>query len=130
MMPALERSRARKAAHEAAAPAAGEDHAAGLMLDERGMVCAWDRACEMLFGHRPSEIVSLHVSKLLPQLADVELLKDGQPNSRLRYLCRIGVRFHALSRSGEQFPCDLFLNSRANPGLPALHLIVRRAERE
>lgn len=105
-----------------------DDHAAGLMLDERGIVCDWDSACEMLFGHRRSEMVSRHVSMLLPQLADTELLKDGRPNSKLRFLCRIGVRFQALSRSGERFPCDLFLNSLGNPGSPPLRLIVRRAE--
>lgn len=98
------------------------------MLDEHGIVCDCDGASEMLFGHHRSEMISQHVSMLLPQLAGVELLKDGQPNAKLRFHCRIGVFFEALRRSGERFSCDLFLNSLGNPGSPPLRLIVRRAE--
>lgn len=104
------------------------DYAAGLLLDEHGIVRDCDSASEMLFGHRRSDMVARHVSMLLPQLAGIELLKDGQPNSKLRFHCRIGVRYQVLKRNGESFPCELFLNRLDNPGSPPLRLIVRRAE--
>jgi hypothetical protein len=130
MVPELERPPARNPAPGTEAPGTSVDQVVGLKLDGHGMVCDWDSACETLFGHRRSEIVSRHVSTLLPQLADVQLIEGGEPNSRLRYLCRIGVRFQALSRSGERFPCDLFLNTLGSPGGSHLRLIVCAAPDE
>ena len=112
---------------QSAAHARLQHNLAALMLNESGLVCAWDSACKMLFGHQESEIVSRHVSVLLPQLANVELLKGGEPNPELRYRCRIGVRFQALARNGEKFHCDLFLNKLRNFGVPPLRMIVCRA---
>ena len=104
------------------------DQMAGLVLDERGIVCDCDNGCETLFGHSRDEMVSRHVAMLLPQLADIDLLTDGQPNSKLRFLSRIGVRFHALNRSGERFLCNLFLNNLGNQESRRLRMIVRRGE--
>ena len=116
------------ATHVAAQCEAAADHVAGLLLDEHGIVRDCDSASEILFGHRRSEMVAQHVSMLLPQLADIELLSDGQPNSKLRYHCHIGVRYQMRKRSGESIPCELFLNRLHNPGSPPLRLIVRCAE--
>ncbi len=112
------------------APAPSKDHLdlATILLDEHGFICDSDRVCEALFGYGCTEMVSRHVSVVLPQLTNVQLLYDGAPNPKLRYLCRIGVQFQGLGRDGERFSCDLFLNRLHSRGLPPLRLLVRRAK--
>lgn len=102
----------------------GED-AAVLTVDERGMLCDCNHAGEVLFKYRRRELVWKHFSMLLPQLADVDLMPNGQPNPRLRFLCRIGCQLQAVNRDGERFDCDLFLNAIDGTGHGRLRLIVR-----
>lgn len=99
-----------------------------LMIDERGMICDCNRAIENLFGYRRSEVVWRHISMLLPQMEDVDLMPQGKVNPRLQFLCRIGKPFAALDRSGERFDSNLFFNDLGNPGSPRLRVIVRAAD--
>jgi len=99
-----------------------------LTLDDRGMICDCDRASETLFRYRRSELVWKHVSVLLPQLAGLELMPNGQPNPRLRFLCRIGRHFQVVTQDGEHFASELLLNVLDNMGRNRLLLIVRPAE--
>jgi hypothetical protein len=108
------------------AAGAGEDIAA-LTLDERGMIRDCSRGAEVLFRCRRSELVWRHVSMLLPQLAELELMPNGQPNPRLRFLCRIGRQLQAVTHDGECFACDLFLNVLDGTRHGRLLLIVRPA---
>ena len=85
---------------------------ATITLDERGMICDCSRASESLFKYRRSELVWRHVSMLLPGLETWELIQNGQPNSRLRFLCRTGLPFQAVPRTGERFHSNLFFNLR------------------
>jgi hypothetical protein len=108
------------------AAGAGEDIAA-LTIDDRGMIRDCNRAAEVLFRCRRSDLVWRHVSVLLPQLAELELMPNGQPNPRLRFLCRIGRRIQAVTHDGERFASDLFLNVLDGTGHGRLLLIVRPA---
>ncbi len=108
--------------------AGAEEDVAALALDDCGMVCDCNRAGEALFKYRRSELVWRHVSILLPQLAEMELMKNGQPNQHLRYLCRIGRHFQAVTQDGERFVSELFLNLLDNMEHGRLSLIVRPAE--
>lgn len=99
-----------------------------LTVDERGMICDCNRAIESLFGYRRSEVVWRHISMLLPQMEDVDLMPKGKVNPRLQFLCRIGKPFAALDRSGERFDSNLFFNDLGNPGSPRLRVIVRAAD--
>ncbi|MFA7269154.1 MAG: PAS domain-containing protein [Sterolibacterium sp.] len=103
-----------------------EDETAALLLDKRGMIRGCNNATEELFGYRRSEVFWQHVSMLLPQLADIELIQDGRINPRLRFLSRIGGYFQALTRRGEYFASDLFLLDLSNPDSSDLRVIVRR----
>jgi hypothetical protein len=107
-------------------PEAGEGVAA-LRLNDRGLVCDCNSAAEALFKYRRGELAWRHVSMLLPQLAEMELMQNGLPNSRLRFLCRIGRRFQAVAQDGERFASELFLNFFDNIGHGRLSLIVRPA---
>jgi PAS domain S-box-containing protein len=100
------------------------DEASVLMLDEHGMICDCNSSCEALFGYDRGELLGEHVSLLLPQLDARELMRDGQPNPRLRFLCRVSHSFQAVSSDAEKFPCDLFLNVINWEGRDCLSLIV------
>jgi hypothetical protein len=104
------------------------DDIAALTLDERGMIRDCSRGAELLFRCRRSELVWRHVSVVLPQLAELELMPHGQPNPRLRFLCRIGRQIEAVTHDGERFASDLFFNVLDSTGQDRLRLIVRPAE--
>lgn len=106
-------------------PPVVEDGVATLLLDQRGMIRGCNGASENLFGYRRSEVVWQHVSMLLPQLADTDLVCDGQLNPRLLFLCRIGGYFKAQKHNGQSFASDLFLLDLSNSDSSDLRLIVR-----
>lgn len=104
------------------------DEIAALTLDNRAMICDCNRASEALFHYCRSELVNQHVSVLLPQLADPELIPDGQPSSRLRFLCHAGHQFHAVTQGGRRFASALFFNCLNGPGYGRVSLMVRPAD--
>ena len=87
-------------------PANRHDPAA-LVLDERGMIRDCSKACEKLFGYRRSELAWQHVSKLFPQLSDVQLVQDGKFNPQLDFLCHFGLRFKTINHLGDSFDSEL-----------------------
>jgi len=107
------------------AAGAGEGTAA-LTLDGRGMICDCDRAGEMLFGYRRSDVVWHHVSMLLPQLTESGLMLNGQVEPHLRFLSRIGRPFVAVTRNGANFACELFFNILDGTSHGRVSLIVRQ----
>ncbi len=104
--------------------AAGDDVAV-LTLDDRGMVCDCNGASEALFGYRRSELVWRHISMLLPQFEEIDLMQNGQPNPHLFFLCHVGFRFRAVTQDGSDFTSEIFLNCLDNAGHGRLSLIVR-----
>lgn len=102
---------------------------ATLIVDEFGVIRGCNRTGEAAFGYRSGEIISQHVSMLLPQLQNLELMQDGRPNSRLRFLCRTGHQFRALTSIGGHFSCKLFFNLLDNTNSTRISLIVRPIEK-
>lgn len=78
-----------------------------LTLDESGMICDCSKAGEQLFGYGRKDMVWQHVSKFLPELSDIELVKDGQFNPQLGFLCHCGHHFRATNRVGNVFLSEL-----------------------
>lgn len=109
-------------------PAGVREDMAAMTLDERGMIRDCNRASENLFNYCRSEMVWRHVSMLLPQLAELELMQNGQPNPRLRFLCHTGRHFQAVTQSGGRFASKLFFNLLNGGPQGGLSLIVRPAE--
>ena len=108
-------------------PSKDENSVLTLWLDNQGIVRDVDGPCETLFDYRRGELVARHVSMLVPELAELDLAPDGEPNATLRFHSRIGVRFQARKRCGERFLCDLFLNRSYSTESPRLRLLLRRA---
>lgn len=80
---------------------------AALVLDERGMIRDCSHAGEQLFGYRRSELAWQHISKLIPQLFDTQLVQSGQLNPHLEFLCHCGLPFQAQNQQGMTFDSEL-----------------------
>lgn len=118
------RAPAKARGHHLARAGSAEDIAV-LTLDEHGTILDCSRAAEWLFRYRRSELVWQHVSMLLPQLARVALMQDGQPNPDLRFRCRIGHLFRTVAQGGETFSSELYFTALSSDGHRRLLLIVR-----
>ncbi len=103
---------------------AGWREPVALILDECGMIRDCSDAGEELFGYKLRELISLPVSKLLPQLSEMELIQDGQFNPRFAYLCRCGHLFRAQNQHGRTFLSELGLVSLNQAGKRILKLFV------
>lgn len=77
-------------------------------LDERGMICDCSKASEKLFGYSRKDLVWQHVSKLLPELSEMTLVKNGQFNHQLCFLSRCGRRYQGINRLGYVFLNNLY----------------------
>jgi len=96
-----------------------------LTLDERGMIRDCCNSCEALFGYSRRELVWQHISKLLPQLSGIKLVKDGQINPRLGFVCRCGHLFRAQSRDDGFFYSELSFVNLEHAGMRILRVFVR-----
>lgn len=101
---------------------------AAITVNRNGTICNCNKAAETLFGFRHEELVTQHISLLLPQLSDVEWIQDGRPNPHLSFLSRIGRRYKAMKRDGNQFASRLFVVDLGNSEQCGLQLIIRHAE--
>lgn len=81
-----------------------------LRLDDQGVIRDCSQACEPVFGYSPGELAGRHISILIPQLQDVELVEEGRINARLAHLCHCAISFQARRRDGHHFAGELFIN--------------------
>ena len=107
------------------APAVDPIELAMLALDDRGMIKHCSRTCEQVFGYGQDELTGRHVSTLLPQLKDTELVLEDRVNSRLAFLCHCAIPFQARRRDGNSFTSEIFINRL---GSQSLVVLVRNLE--
>lgn len=91
-------------------PEARSTDLAAFTLDDLGVIRDCSRACEPVFGYMQEALVGRHISMLLPQLADTDLVQEGRINSRLAFLCHCAFAFQARHRDGQSFAGELFIN--------------------
>jgi len=96
-----------------------------LTMDERGKICDCSRAGETLFGYSLKDLVWQPVSKLLPELLEIQLVKNGQLNSQLDFLSRCGQPFMAINRLGNIFLNNLHFVLLNYSGKYAIRVIVK-----
>ena len=106
-------------------PAVDPIELAMLALDDRGVIMECGQACERVFGYGQDELAGRHVSTLLPQLQNTELVQEDRINSRLAFLCRCAMPFQARHRDGQCFASELFINRL---GSQKVVVLVRRFE--
>ena len=98
-----------------------------LHVDEHCVIRECNSTSERLFKFPRNELVGRSIYSLLPELQETDLVRDGRPNPRLHFLCRIGRHFQAMTGTGERFASELFLNFLDNSGHHMLSIIVRPA---
>ena len=81
-----------------------------IALNDMGVIQHCSQTCEQVFGYRQDELAGRHVSTLLPELADTELVLEDRINSRLAFLCHCAIPFQARRREGHFFTSELFIN--------------------
>jgi hypothetical protein len=101
-----------------------EDDRAVLTLDVNGLIRNCNKAAAKLMKCPTSQLVWQHVSNLLPQLADTELMQNGHINPRLRFLSRVGHRFQLAMPGGGLASGRIFFNDLENAGRHNLRLII------
>ena len=68
------------------APSSTFDKKIELTLNEQGMICGCNIPTGDLFGYGRGSSAWGHISELMPELAAIKLMRDGQINPRLRFL--------------------------------------------
>jgi PAS domain-containing protein len=106
---------------------ASEDFAR-LTLDSRGMIYDCNATAESLFKAHRSSVILQHVSLLIPELAELELMPNCEVNPQLRFLSRIGCSFQAVNQHGERFPVTLIVRLHESAGYGKLSLLLRPFE--
>ncbi len=81
-----------------------------IALDDLGIIQNCNPICEEMFGYRQEELAGRHVSALLPQLQDTELVQGERVNSHVAFLCHSGIPFQARRHDGRHFTIELFIN--------------------
>lgn len=94
------------------------------------MICDCNKPGEQLFGYMRSELIWQHVSLLLPQFAGVALVRGGQVDPHLDFLCHCGHLFRVQKREGEVFSGELNVVHLEHEGRRVLRVMVRPVENE
>jgi PAS domain-containing protein len=96
-----------------------------LTLNAQGVIVDCSDRGESFFGYARTELARLHISSILPQLAGLDLLQNGEPNPYFAFLCHIGHAFEVKPREGAAFLCSWSLVCFRNAGQTILRLIAQ-----
>lgn len=105
--------------------ASGEEQTAVLMICDNGIIFDCNSAAGDLLDCAPSRLVWQHISTILPQLADMALMRGASINPNLRFLSRLGYAFETVGMSGAHFASTVFFNEIENLGSHFLRIILR-----
>lgn len=101
-----------------------EDERAVLTVDINGLIRSCNKAAAKLMECPTSLLVWQHVSNILPQLGDIQLMQGGHVNPRLRFLSRVGHRFELAMPGGRYMSSRIFFNDLENSGRHNVRLII------
>ncbi len=82
---------------------------AAVLMDEVGIIQNCCTSFEALFGYPQSELISLHISMIFPEFAQITLINKGTINKRLHYLSHCGHVFTGWDKQGKTKPTKLNL---------------------
>jgi PAS domain-containing protein len=94
------------------------------ILDDDCVIQHCNRKGSELFGFNPKSLISHHVAKVFPHLADMPLICNEQINPRLRFLSRAGHYFEAVGNDGVHFKCGLIFNLKKYQDRDYVQLII------
>jgi PAS domain S-box-containing protein len=96
-----------------------------LSLDDRGIIRECNKSVEKLSGYQRNELVWQHISCLIPQFAEIDLVLQDEVNPLLTYICHCDHVFEAIDKHGEIITCNLNLFTIRQDGTTTLRLILR-----
>ncbi len=96
-----------------------------LMLNETGLILNCNSVAGNILGCMTSQLLWQPITGILPKLTGTILMENGEINTRLRFLSRIGHLFEVISPNGESFPSRLFFNAVDNLGRQTLCVLIR-----
>lgn len=99
-------------------------------VDYNGLIAECNRAVSNLLGYLPSELIWQPISRLLPKLSDIALVKDQNINPYLRFLSRAGYQFDLTSMKGAHIACRVFFCEVGSIGHRFLKVVVCPIEHE
>lgn len=99
-----------------------------ISVDARGIILDCSNTSEHIFGYRRRDLLMRHISKLFPELAEVELIQKEEFNQSLVFLCRCGKLLLAKNRLGDTFSCHLNFVHLGNNGKNTFRLIASPAD--
>ncbi len=102
-----------------------EGEFAVLILSEDGLIRDCNETGANLLGGLPKNLPRLHISRLLPKLAKIDLIKGERTNPYLRFLSRIGHPFDVVSMRGVHFSGKLFFSDVEDCGLHRLIVMIQ-----
>jgi PAS domain-containing protein len=100
-----------------------------LILTDDGMIQSCNKKGMKLLDYRPEKLTKQHISKVLPQLSDINLLKGERVNPYLRFLSRIGHPFAVVGKNDQQFSGELFFNDLENQGQHQIVVLINPSNR-
>lgn len=95
-----------------------------LILTDDGMIQSCNIKGTKLLDYRPENLAKQHISEVLPQLSDINLLKGERVNPYLRFLSRIGHPFAVVGKNDQQFSGELFFNDLENRGQHQIVVLI------
>jgi hypothetical protein len=96
-----------------------------LWLDEHGHINESEGAVEEMFGYWLDELKAQHISMLLPEFTEAELLTHDRINPLILFRSHCSVPFLGLTRNGLQQKYQVFLNFLSNGTENSLRMIIR-----
>ena len=103
----------------------GEDPYAVLMICDNGIIFECNNAAGDLLDCKPSKLTWQHIYSILPQLADMSLMRGDHLNPHLRFLSRLGYTFETVGMTGAHFVSTVFFNEIETLGRHFLRIILR-----
>jgi len=97
---------------------------ATLILFADGVIRNCNEEAVKLLDYLPSELTGQHISKVLPQLAEIQLVQMQRVNPYLRDLSRKGHQFKIVNKEGIHFSGELLFRDMESPGLYHLRVII------
>lgn len=95
-----------------------------LTLYDNGMIRDCNKAGGKLLGCSPTELTWQHISRFLPQLKEIVLVRNSHLNPYLRFLSRVGHHFEVIGLDGAHFAGELFFSEMENLGRHLLRIII------
>jgi PAS domain S-box-containing protein len=96
-----------------------------VVMDEAGIMLNCCNSFEKLFGYTQSELISMHISRLFPEFAQVTLIYNGTINERLHYISHCGHVFTGWDKQGKAKLTKLSLICLEYKGIFNLRMLVR-----